>query len=142
MPPYLWLLIGILVGLVARFVMDGEAYGAFADVVLGVVGALTAIGIIRLANLQSQLSWAGKTSAMIWGAALLLLLARIMAKKRATRASRALPHAHPLSAPSNRPQPTIFTSAATGSRTSPHQSVYMRQMLSSSKPNREPTQPI
>lgn len=77
---YLWLAIGIAVGLVARPVMGRNSHGVSADLSLGVVGALLASWIVRVPNIDSRMSWAGKSSLVIWGAASLPLLARIAAK--------------------------------------------------------------
>ena len=82
---YVWLVIGTVVGLLARPVMGGDAYGVVTDVLLGAVGALAASWILLVPNVDSRLSWAGKSSLVVWGAASLPLLARIVAKQRSHR---------------------------------------------------------
>lgn len=92
---YLWVGIGTVVGLSARYVMAGNAYGVFVDTLLGVVGAFLASWIVRLPHVESRISWAGKTSFMIWCAASLPLLARVVVHKRAARSVRpATPRQH------------------------------------------------
>lgn len=138
MPPYLWLLIGIFVGMLARFVMNGQAFGSFVDIILGVVGAFMANWVVQLPNIETQLSWAGKSSIMIWAAASLPLLARILAKHRA---SRRTPVSRPSSAVPSDPG-RVLTPGDTRYRMGHNQVLYIRQILSTRKSNREPSHRI
>lgn len=133
MPSYLWLLIGIFVGMLARLAMSGRAYGSLVDVALAVAGAFIANWVVRLPNIETRLSWAGKSSIMIWAAASLPLLARILVKHRALhRTSVSTPSR---AMPSN-PR-TVSTPADTRHRMGHNQVLYIRQMLSARKSDRE-----
>jgi len=92
---YLWVGIGILVGLSARYVMAGNAYGAVVDTLLGAIGAFLASLIVRVPNIDLRISWAGKSSLIIWCAASLPLLARMVAKHRTARTMSAAPGGAP-----------------------------------------------
>ena len=112
---YLWLAIGIVVGLVARPVMGENTYGVSADVLLGLAGALIAGWIVRIPNIDSRVSWAGKSSLVIWGAASLPFLARMAAKLQAARKTPSL--GSPVPATQTKHQPFLVTQHSSGRQT-------------------------
>jgi uncharacterized membrane protein YeaQ/YmgE (transglycosylase-associated protein family) len=80
-----WLIgLGIVVGLIARFIAGGRAYGPVADALLGITGAFAADWILRLVP-DAELSWAAFTLLTIWGAAALPLLAHFLAGRQTAR---------------------------------------------------------
>lgn len=80
-----WLLvIGIFVGLAARNIVGGKAYGTVADALLGITGAFAADWILRVLN-HATMSWSDFTLLTIWGAAALPLLAHFLARRHAAR---------------------------------------------------------
>jgi uncharacterized membrane protein YeaQ/YmgE (transglycosylase-associated protein family) len=80
-----WLLgLGIVVGLIARVIAGGRAYGLVADALLGITGAFAADWILQ-AGTHAELSWATVTLLTIWGAAALPLLAHLLAGRQTAR---------------------------------------------------------
>jgi uncharacterized membrane protein YeaQ/YmgE (transglycosylase-associated protein family) len=80
-----WLLVvGIAVGLIARVIAGGRAYGPVADALLGITGAFAADWILRVV-IHAELSWAAFTLLTIWGAAALPLLAHLLAGRQTAR---------------------------------------------------------
>jgi uncharacterized membrane protein YeaQ/YmgE (transglycosylase-associated protein family) len=82
MPAYSWLIIGSIVGFVARSVIGGKAYGTLTDALLGITGAFLASWILKLPSVDVRTSWAGKSVLMIWAAVALLFLVRFIAKRK------------------------------------------------------------
>jgi uncharacterized membrane protein YeaQ/YmgE (transglycosylase-associated protein family) len=82
MPAFSWLIIGGAVGLVARNVIGGKAYGILVDTLLGICGSCLANWILRIPGVDLRTSWADKTAIMIWAAVPFLLFARFIAKRR------------------------------------------------------------
>ena len=80
-----WLLgIGIVVGLIARVIAGGRAYGPVADALLGITGAFAADWILRVVT-HAELSWAAVTLGTIWGAAALPLVAHLLVGRQTAR---------------------------------------------------------
>jgi hypothetical protein len=79
-----WLLgIGIVVGLIARVIAGGRAYGPVADA-LRITGAFAADWILRVVT-HAELSWAAVTLGTIWGAAALPLVAHLLVGRQTAR---------------------------------------------------------
>ncbi len=77
-----WILFGLVVGIVARFLMPGRDPGGFiATIVLGVVGALIGGWIGRAAGWYQPGDPVGFLAAVI-GAIILLILYRMFAGRR------------------------------------------------------------
>jgi uncharacterized membrane protein YeaQ/YmgE (transglycosylase-associated protein family) len=81
MPDALWLfLTGMLVGLVTRKIMSERAYGAIADMLLGMTGAFASSWLIENLARSTIVAWNVRLLFVIWGAAALPFLARFLAK--------------------------------------------------------------
>jgi uncharacterized membrane protein YeaQ/YmgE (transglycosylase-associated protein family) len=79
-----WILFGLVVGIVARFLMPGRDPGGFViTIVLGIVGALLGGWIGRAAGWYQQGDPVGFLMAVI-GAIILLVLYRMFAGRRTT----------------------------------------------------------
>ena len=79
----LWLVFGLVVGIVAKFVMPGnDPGGMIVTIVLGIVGAMLGGWIGRLMGLYREGEPAGFVMAVV-GAVVLLGLYRLVARGRA-----------------------------------------------------------
>ena len=79
----LWLVFGLVVGIVAKFVMPGnDPGGMIVTIVLGIVGALLGGWIGRLMGMYREGEPAGFVMAVV-GAVVLLGLYRLVARGRA-----------------------------------------------------------
>ncbi len=79
-----WILFGLVVGIVARFLMPGRDPGGFiVTIVLGIVGALIGGWIGRAAGWYQPGDPVGFLAAVV-GAIILLILYRLFAGRRAT----------------------------------------------------------
>ena len=79
----LWLVFGLVVGIVAKFVMPGnDPGGMIVTVILGIVGAMLGGWIGRLMGLYREGEPAGFVMAVV-GAVVLLGLYRLLARGRA-----------------------------------------------------------
>ena len=83
---YLWMLIiGLIVGIVAKFLMPGKDPGGFIiTILIGIVGALVAGYLGRLLGWYGAGESAGFIASVV-GAILLLFLYRLLTKNRTTR---------------------------------------------------------
>jgi uncharacterized membrane protein YeaQ/YmgE (transglycosylase-associated protein family) len=79
---------GVSVGLAARFVMGSKAYGVAVDVLLGIAGAVVVGFILGIPAYNARTTWADKAAILIWASAALPLVARSVAKRRASRIAR------------------------------------------------------
>jgi uncharacterized membrane protein YeaQ/YmgE (transglycosylase-associated protein family) len=78
-----WIVFGLLVGIVAKFIMPGDDPGGFlATVAIGMVGALIGGYVGRLAGLYQQDDPVGFGMAVV-GSIILLWIYRVMANRRA-----------------------------------------------------------
>jgi uncharacterized membrane protein YeaQ/YmgE (transglycosylase-associated protein family) len=78
-----WIVFGLIVGVVAKFVMPGDDPGGFlATVAIGIVGALIGGFLGRLAGLYAEGDPVGFVMAVV-GSILLLWLYRMMVGRRA-----------------------------------------------------------
>jgi uncharacterized membrane protein YeaQ/YmgE (transglycosylase-associated protein family) len=79
-----WILFGLVVGIVARFLMPGRDPGGFViTIVLGIVGALLGGWLGRAAGWYQQGDPVGFLMAVV-GAIILLVLYRMFAGRRTT----------------------------------------------------------
>lgn len=78
-----WILFGLLVGVVAKFLMPGDDPGGFlATVAIGIVGAVIGGGVGRLAGMYQEGDPVGFGMAVV-GSIILLWLYRVMMNRRA-----------------------------------------------------------
>jgi uncharacterized membrane protein YeaQ/YmgE (transglycosylase-associated protein family) len=78
-----WIVFGLIVGLVAKFLMPGDDPGGFlATVAIGIVGALIGGFLGRLAGLYAEGDPVGFVMAVV-GSIVLLWLYRVMVGRRA-----------------------------------------------------------
>jgi uncharacterized membrane protein YeaQ/YmgE (transglycosylase-associated protein family) len=82
MPDSLWLLLtGLTVSLVVRRIVDGNAYGTVADMLLGISGALAMKWLIETMGDWNGIASTYRLLFIIWGAAALPTLAHLYAKR-------------------------------------------------------------
>ncbi len=78
-----WLIVGLVAGLLASFVMGEGGYGIIGDIIVGIVGAFIGGAIFRAANLRSPIDGiAGIIFIAFIGAVVLLAVLRLI--RRAT----------------------------------------------------------
>jgi uncharacterized membrane protein YeaQ/YmgE (transglycosylase-associated protein family) len=78
-----WILFGLIVGVVAKFIMPGDDPGGFlATVAIGIVGALIGGYVGRLAGLYQEGDPVGFGMAVV-GSIILLWIYRMMVSRRA-----------------------------------------------------------
>ena len=78
-----WIVFGLLVGIVAKFVMPGDDPGGFlATVAIGIVGALIGGYVGRLAGLYAEGDPVSFGMAVV-GSIILLVLYRMISSRRA-----------------------------------------------------------
>jgi uncharacterized membrane protein YeaQ/YmgE (transglycosylase-associated protein family) len=84
----LWLVFGLVVGIVAKFLMPGnDPGGIFVTIALGIVGAMLGGWIGRVMGLYQPGEPAGFVMAVV-GAIILLVLYRFVFANRGTRMTR------------------------------------------------------
>ena len=80
-----WLIVGLVAGVLASFVMGG-GYGIIGDIVIGIVGAFLGGWIFRTLGVHSPLSGlAGTILVAFIGAVVLLFILRLI--RRGTRSA-------------------------------------------------------
>jgi uncharacterized membrane protein YeaQ/YmgE (transglycosylase-associated protein family) len=77
-----WIIIGLIAGWLAGVVSRGRGFGCFADVILGLVGAVIGGWIFARLGIASIGFW-GSIAAATVGAVLLVLIARAFSGSRA-----------------------------------------------------------
>lgn len=77
-----WIIIGLIAGWLAGVVSRGRGFGCFADVILGLVGAVIGGWIFARLGIASVGFW-GTLAAATVGAVLLVLIARAFSGSRA-----------------------------------------------------------
>jgi uncharacterized membrane protein YeaQ/YmgE (transglycosylase-associated protein family) len=68
-----WVLVGLLAGGLAEFVMKGGGYGVRADLVLGLIGSLVGSVIFWVLETSPETGMVGVASAAFGGAATLII---------------------------------------------------------------------
>jgi len=76
-----WLVVGLLAGWFAGFVMRGTGYGIIGDVVLGLVGALIG-GFLFGFLVTGDAGFWGSVGVAFLGACFLIVIVRFMAPRR------------------------------------------------------------
>ncbi|MGA3211042.1 MAG: GlsB/YeaQ/YmgE family stress response membrane protein [Terriglobales bacterium] len=78
----MWLLWVIIVGLIAGWatgkIMKGSGYGAFMDIILGIVGGVVGSWVLRLLGIYTTGGLIPSILVAILGAVLLVALARML----------------------------------------------------------------
>ena len=69
-----WIFIGVLVGWAAGRILEGNGYGPFMDVVLGIGGAVAGGSLMRAAGFRSFAGTVVTTMVAMMGAALLTMV--------------------------------------------------------------------
>jgi uncharacterized membrane protein YeaQ/YmgE (transglycosylase-associated protein family) len=78
-----WIIVGLVAGVLASFVM-GEGYGIVGDIIIGIVGAFVGGWVFRTLGVHSPLSGlAGTIFVAFVGAVVLLFILRLI--RRGTR---------------------------------------------------------
>lgn len=80
-----WLIVGLVAGVLASFVMGG-GYGLIGDIVIGIVGAFVGGWLFRQLGVSSPISGLGGTIFVAFiGAIVLLFLLRLLNRGRGKR---------------------------------------------------------
>ena len=80
-----WLIVGLVAGVLASFVMGG-GYGLIGDIVIGIVGAFLGGWLFRQMGVSSPISGLGGTIFVAFiGAIVLLFLLRLLNRGRGKR---------------------------------------------------------
>ena len=80
-----WLIVGLVAGVLASFVMGG-GYGLVGDIVIGIVGAFVGGWLFRQLGVSSPISGLGGTIFVAFiGAIVLLFLLRLLNRGRGKR---------------------------------------------------------
>ncbi len=73
-----WLVIGLLAGAISGWIVRGRGYGCLIDILVGVVGAFIGGFIISVLFPGTQYGFFGSLLVAIGGAAVLLILLRLI----------------------------------------------------------------
>jgi len=76
-----WIVIGLIAGWLAGIVARGRGFGCFADVILGLVGAVIGGWIFARLGIATLGFW-GSIAAATVGAVLLVIIARLFSGRR------------------------------------------------------------
>ena len=80
-----WMLLtGLAIGLLVRYIMSGEAYGALVDMFLGLTGAFAAQWFLTTLA-SSRTPWNSRLLLVVWGAAALPIFVHKVSKRRPLR---------------------------------------------------------
>jgi uncharacterized membrane protein YeaQ/YmgE (transglycosylase-associated protein family) len=71
------LLVGLVAGALAGFVVKGEGYGLIGDVLLGIGGSMVANSVVRTADIAPGGGWLAMVAVPFVGAVLLIAIHRI-----------------------------------------------------------------
>jgi uncharacterized membrane protein YeaQ/YmgE (transglycosylase-associated protein family) len=82
-----WIIVGLIAGWATGKIMRGSGYGAFADILLGIAGALVGGFIMRALGFSGQGGLIYTTLVAIGGACLLTWLFRMFSRGRQTSVS-------------------------------------------------------
>jgi len=82
----LWIIVGLVAGVMASVVMGGTGYGIIGDIIIGIVGAFVGGVLFRAFHWHAPFEGlAGTIFVAFVGAALLLILLRVSRSGRARR---------------------------------------------------------
>ena len=74
-----WLIVGLVAGLLASFVMGGTGLGLIGDIIIGICGAFVGGWVLRALHVNIPVSGIGGTILVAFiGAVLLLFIIRIL----------------------------------------------------------------
>lgn len=74
-----WLIVGLVAGLLASFVMGGTGLGLIGDIIIGICGAFVGSWLLRALNVRVPMGGIGGTILVAFiGAVLLLFIIRIL----------------------------------------------------------------
>ena len=71
-----WIIVGLIAGWMTGKVMKGRGYGAFRDILLGIVGAVIGGIVMSLFGIQGQAGFVGSIVIAFIGASLLVAVVR------------------------------------------------------------------
>ena len=78
-----WLIVGLVAGLLASFVMGGTGFGLVGDIVIGILGAFVGGWIFRMLGTSSPISGLpGVILVAFIGAVFLLFILRLLRRSR------------------------------------------------------------
>ena len=80
-----WIIVGLIAGWVTGKIMRGSGYGAFMDIVIGIVGAIVGGWIMRAVGFRGQGGMVYTILVAIGGAVILTWLYRLIFAPKATR---------------------------------------------------------
>jgi len=73
-----WIIVGLIAGWLTGKVMKGAGYGAFRDIILGMVGAFIGGIVMSFFGLQGQAGFVGSIAIAFVGAVLLVMVVRAL----------------------------------------------------------------
>jgi uncharacterized membrane protein YeaQ/YmgE (transglycosylase-associated protein family) len=74
-----WLIVGLVAGLLASFVMGGTGLGLIGDIIIGICGAFVGSWLLRTLNVTVPIGGIGGTILVAFiGAVLLLFIIRVL----------------------------------------------------------------
>ncbi len=74
-----WLIVGLVAGLLASFVMGGTGLGLIGDIIIGICGAFVGSWLLRTLNVTVPIGGLGGTILVAFiGAVLLLFIIRVL----------------------------------------------------------------
>jgi uncharacterized membrane protein YeaQ/YmgE (transglycosylase-associated protein family) len=74
-----WLIVGLVAGLLASFVMGGTGLGLIGDIIIGICGAFVGSWVLRALHVQVPVGGIGGTILVAFiGAVLLLFIIRVL----------------------------------------------------------------
>jgi uncharacterized membrane protein YeaQ/YmgE (transglycosylase-associated protein family) len=76
-----WLIVGLVAGLLASFVMGGTGLGLVGDIIIGILGAFVGVWLFRTMGIATPFGGlAGTIFVAFIGAVILLLIIRVVRK--------------------------------------------------------------
>lgn len=82
-----WLIVGLVAGVLASFVVGGTGYGILGDIVVGIVGAFVGGYVFHAAGWHTPFAGLGGTIFVAFiGAVILLVLIHLVRRNTTTRA--------------------------------------------------------
>jgi len=73
-----WIVVGLIAGWLTGKVLKGRGYGAFRDIILGIVGALIGGMVMSLFGVQGQAGFMGSIMIAFAGATILVAVVRAL----------------------------------------------------------------
>lgn len=83
-----WLVVGLIAGLLARYVMRGSGYGIIGDIILGIIGAFLGGFLASLLGIGGSTGLVGSIIIAFLGAVILIAILRVIPGTRTRRRRR------------------------------------------------------